>query len=143
MSALPGNGTFTQNGGTANIVGGLIIASATGSSNRIGGYVLQSGALNVTGTGIIQLNAGGSFTQNGGTLAYTTFNMVGGTVNGNAHQRRRVQLHRPARFNGRLDHSVTASATFNADFIAGNGMANATTFRHCRQPHHYYERCLA
>lgn len=119
-----GNGTFTQTGGTSNINGALVIAS-TGSNTSSADYFLQGGALNVLGTGVIQLNTGGSFSQTGGTLTYSAFNMDGGTVNGTLTNGGTFN-YTAGNFTGRLVNAVGSAANFNADFTAGNGMANAT-----------------
>ena len=120
-----GNGMFTQTGGTHNINGALVIASTTGSNTSSADYVLQSGTLNVQGAGVIQLNAGGGFTENGGTLTYTTFNMDGGTVNGTLTNGGAFNYN-AGNFAGRLVNAFGSTANFNDDFTAGNGMANAT-----------------
>ena len=74
---------------------------------------------------MIQLNAGGSFTQTGGTLVYNTFDMDGGTVNGTLTNGGTFN-YAAGTFNGRLVNAVGSSANFEEDFTAGNGMANAT-----------------
>jgi T5SS/PEP-CTERM-associated repeat protein len=119
-----GNGSFTQSGGTNAINGRLVLASATGTNTSAADYSLQGGTLNVTGDGVIQLNAGGTFTQSGGTLTYTTFNMDGGTVNGTLTNGGTFN-YSAGTFNGRLVNSAAAAMNLSADFVAGNGMANA------------------
>jgi hypothetical protein len=119
-----GNGTFLQTGGQNLINGGLILASSTGTNTSAADYTLQGGTLAVTGVGVIQLNAGGTFTQTGGTLTFTTFNMDGGTVNGTLSNGGTFN-YTAGTFAGRLVNAVGSAANFNSDFTAGNGMSNA------------------
>jgi hypothetical protein len=118
-----GNGTFLQTGGQNLINGGLVLASATGTNTSAADYTLQGGTLQVTGT--IQLNAGGTFTQSGGTLSFTTFNMDGGTINGTLTNGGTFN-YTAGTFSGRLVNAVGSVVNFNSDFTAANGMSNAT-----------------
>ena len=70
-----GQGTFTQTGGTHTVTDSLYLAYNAGS---IGSYLLQGGALSA---GTIYVFAGSTFTQTGGTLAFTAFNLFGGVAN--------------------------------------------------------------
>jgi hypothetical protein len=99
-----GSGSFTQNGGSNTVIDKIIIAANGGS----GGYLLQDGSLSAAD---IVVNAGGNFTQTGGTESGTLENYGAFTYGGGT-------------FNGRLLAYV--APTFNADFTAGDGMANYT-----------------
>ncbi len=113
-----GTGTFTQTGGTNTATGSVVIAetlTATGSSYNLMGGTLTAGA--------ITLNAGGAFSQNGGTLNAAVFNQTGGTVQGDL-QNGGTFNYTSGDFQGRLVNNGVVN--FNADFTAGNGMEHYT-----------------
>jgi hypothetical protein len=112
-----GTAVFTQNGGTHSVTGTLTLGGG-----GTGTYNLQSSLLSAA---TVQLSAGGTFSQTGGTLSYTTFNQAGGTV---AHDllNQTTFNYSGGTFSGRLVNQGTVN--FNADFTAGNGMENDTSF---------------
>jgi len=113
-----GQGTFDQSGGTCRIDGTLFVAANPGAS----GAVILSGA-GILNAATVQLNAGGSFTQAGGDLTFTTFNQDGGTVHGTL-QNRGVFNYNSGTFNARLINEGVVNLA--ADFTAANGIDNRT-----------------
>jgi hypothetical protein len=116
---LLGEGSFTQSGGTHNVTGDLVIAGGGAS----GQYVQNGGTLTASG---IRLNSGGVFTRNGGTLFFGTFTQDGGAVNGTLTNSGSF-VYNAGAFNGRLVNLGGSSVTFNADFVAGDGIDNFIT----------------
>ncbi len=138
-----GNGAFTQSGG-ANVVSTDLnlgySSGASGAYNLSGGSLAVSGALNLAGVsgasgtfnlsgtgslaaGTVNLNAGGTFSQTGGALNATTFNQQGGSVTAaSSLENLGTFNYSSGAFAGRLLNY--GSVNFNADFTAGNGLAN-------------------
>jgi outer membrane autotransporter protein len=111
-----GTATFTQSGGTNTVTGPLTLA-ASGAS---GTYSLSGGSL---AAGTVNLNAGGTFSQTGGSLSATTFNQQGGSVTAaSSLQNQGTFNYYSGAFAGRLLNY--GSVNFDADFTAGNGLAN-------------------
>ncbi len=113
VGASGGSGTFTQLGGTNTIsyngqAGGNGILTLAASAGSSGAYDLQGGSLTAV---TVNVNDGGTFTQAGGSLSASLVNQGIFTYNGGT-------------FNGRLQNYGTVN--FNADFTAGNGLANYT-----------------
>jgi len=69
-----GNGNFTQSGGSNSVNGILLIAANSGAT---GNYSLQAGTLTAAS---IVVNPGGSFSQTGGTLSFTSLQILGGNT---------------------------------------------------------------
>jgi hypothetical protein len=111
-----GSGYFYQSGGTFNISGTLWISCIPGSST--GSLTLAGGAINA---GIVRLDPGCTFSQTGGTLRYTTFNMFGGTVTGTL-QNQGTFNYAAGNFAGRLLNQGVLNPGSN--FIAATGMEN-------------------
>jgi hypothetical protein len=125
QSLVLGNGqtsvaTFKQSGGTNTVANALTLALNPGSS---GTYQLQNGALNA---GSIQLNAGGTFNQTGGTLNATTFNHSGGTVTG-VLQNQGTFNYSGGDFQGRLLNQGTVNIVPPA-LVLGDGLDNRANF---------------
>ncbi|MFA5110773.1 MAG: hypothetical protein WC443_05160, partial [Desulfobaccales bacterium] len=118
LANMPGTtGTFTQSGGTftvqtLNIGGG----SDTNGTYNLGGGILLGPTIN--------LNTGGTFNQTGGILWSNNFNQFGGTVTGTLAIEGAYNYNSGV-FDGRLVNG--GSASFNADFTAGNGVENRGT----------------
>jgi hypothetical protein len=72
----------------------------------------------------IQLLAGGTFGQSGGTLDVAAFNQLGGTVEGTL-ENSGTFTYAGGTFNGRLWNK--GAVVFDGDFTAGNGARNETT----------------
>ncbi len=71
---------------------------------------------------MVNLNAGGTFNQSGGSLIYNTFNQQGGTVTG-ALENRGLFNYYSGDFQGRLLNYGTAN--LGSSFTAGNGLMQA------------------
>ncbi len=134
-----GNGTFTQTGGTNTVAGSLILAANAGSTGiyNLRGGSLAAGVVNLNSggifnqaggsltVGVVNLNSGGIFNQTGGSLPATTFNQQGGEVQGSLENRGTFN-YTSGLFSGRLLNYGTVN--LNADFTAGNGLANYSNF---------------
>jgi hypothetical protein len=148
IGSYEGTGTFNQSGGTNTVTSGLRLGPNLGSS---GTYNLISGNLSANfeyigsfGTGTFTQTGGtntvtntltiaevpgstGTYTLSGGTLTAgniinnDTFNQSNGTINSNL-QNNSIFNYSGGTFNRRLTNYGTA--VFNADFAAGDGMAN-------------------
>ncbi len=142
-----GSGLFTQSGGAHAVANNLILGDTDGSGdygsgtyNLSGGSLAVSGALNLAGVsgasgtfnlsgtgslaaGTVNLNAGGTFSQTGGALNATIFNQQGGSVTAaSSLENLGTFNYSSGAFAGRLLNY--GSVNFNADFTAGNGLAN-------------------
>ncbi|MCL4501856.1 MAG: hypothetical protein M1438_08360, partial [Deltaproteobacteria bacterium] len=111
---LGGTGTFTQNGGSNTTT--AITLAGTGT------YYLQGGSLTA---GTIMLFPGGTFNQTGGSLNAQSFNQLGGEVQGSLENEGTFN-YTSGLFSGRLLNY--GSINLGADFTAGNGLANYTSF---------------
>jgi hypothetical protein len=143
-----GIGTFNQSGGTNTVTMGLELGSHTGS---IGTYHLSGGSLSANSEYIGYLGTG-TFTQTGGTNTVTNILTIavqpgsagayqlsggtltaGGIVNNDAFTQSGGTLNGDLQNNGTFTYSGGSfakrlanygTAVFNADFAAGDGMAN-------------------
>ncbi len=114
---INGTGIFSQSGGIHTLTGDLTLAANPGSQ---GTYNLTGGDLTAAN---IFLNAGGLFNRTGGNLAYTTFYHQGGEVQGNLVNQS-AYIYDGGLFSGRLLNYGAGTVTFNADFIAADGLAH-------------------
>jgi len=71
-----GSGTFTQSDGSNTVTNSLTLAA---NPRSLGTYYLGGGNLTVD---TLTINPGGTFTQTGGTLSYSTLNLRGGSFIG-------------------------------------------------------------
>jgi len=109
-----GAGTFTQTGGT-HVVGTALVL---GEKGKAGTYSLEGGSLSAAQ---VDVKAGGTFRQTGGTLGAVVFNQSGGTVEGRL-ENRGTFTYSAGTFAGRLINLGTADCA--ADFTAGDGIEN-------------------
>ena len=114
-----GTGTITQTNGTHTLTGsaGLTL----GGGIAAGSYNFYGGSLSVPH---VEVESGGTFTQNGGALTATTFHLDGGTVAGSLINNGDF-VYDGGTFTGRLYSD--GHVTLNQDFTALGGLDNIST----------------